>query len=653
MRLSAKLIVVVTGVVAVMILTIFTLLSLRYHKQIHESLLQTARAFYSEIVVTRSWIALHSGVYVPKDEAIDPDTYYEGSEFVGPDGNEYILKTPAQVTRELSELSEAMGARFRFHITSLDPVNPRNAPTDFERKALLRFRELTTSGSYQGPLEATTVEEIDGEKYFRYFGPLIASSYCLRCHNDPGLQEGGIRGGISVLLPMSEVEQAMARNRLFMAGSAVVAVLVISFILFYSIRYVVLRPLSKVEQATKKIERGDYKTDLPVNSHDEIGDLARAFHRMQETIRNYTNSLRQSQQKYRALLQRSPEAIVIVDNRDVIREANENITRLSQYRVDELRGKPLSFLLDPKLKREYGFYSGSEPTGERYESSLRRKDGTLVPVEVYVSLDEEAEPDGPPPRFLYIHDITDRKKIEAHLVESEKMYALGQLSSGIAHEIRNPLFGIRNNLEYLRKRFSEDGELHEIYDEMMQSIERMNKLVNDVLDFSRPHKPELHLCSLEEIIQRSVDLVRKEFDRANARIEIEIREPLPRLNLDPHRMEQVFINLLTNSLQAFQNGRGLVRVVCRRRRDRQVEVSFEDNGVGIEPEDLGRIFDPFFTKCPQGTGLGLTIVRSIVQQHGGTIKVRSTPGKGTVFVLTFPIPKPEDVSDEVPTARGG
>ncbi|HFE54112.1 MAG TPA: DUF3365 domain-containing protein [Bacteroidetes bacterium] len=630
---------VVTAIVGLMMAVIFTTLNIRYHRQMKRSLLDTARAFYNEIVVTRSWIALHTGVYVPKDEAVDSTTYLRGHEVYTERGKCLILKTPAQVTRELSELSASMGAGFRFHITSLHPVNPHNAPTPFEKRALERFAELVSSGSAPPMLEAYETEVVNGKHYLRYFGALLANRSCQACHTESDLIAGGIRGGISVLVPMDEALRDMRRNSYLMIGGAAAAVLITSLILFVVLRRMVLARLKRVELAARRLQRGHYDTELPVDADDEIGDLARSFQQMRDRIREYTRNLERSERKYRMLLQRSPESILLVGEGDVILDANENITRLTGFAVDEIRGKPLSFLLDPGVKRDYGISDGNGRQADRYESSVRRKDGSSVPVEVYVSREPVPEGDGQAKnRLLYLRDISERKRIEAQLVENEKMHALGQLSSGIAHEIRNPLFGIRNNLEYLARRFPDDPEVREIYTEMLDSVERMNQLVNDVLDFSRPHETSYEMNELAPVLRKCVDLVRKEFDRAHATLDLDVQEDLPRFRFDPHGIEQVIINLLTNALQALPDGNGRVLVRCRERRSKKcVEIQVSDNGVGISREDLSRIFDPFFTRSPNGTGLGLTIVKRIVEQHGGKVTVKSRPGRGTTFVVEIPL----------------
>ena len=180
--------------------------------------------------------------------------------------------------------------------------------------------------------------------------------------------------------------------------------------------------------------------------------------------------------------------------------------------------------------------------------------------------------------------------------------------------------------------------MREIYTEMLDSVERMNQLVNDVLDFSRPHETSFEMNELAPVLRKCVDLVRKEFDRAHATLDLDVQEDLPRFRFDPHGIEQVIINLLTNALQALPDGSGRVLVRCRERRNKKcVEIQVSDNGVGISREDLSRIFDPFFTRSPNGTGLGLTIVKRIVEQHGGKVTVKSRPGRGTTFVVEIPL----------------
>jgi len=637
MKLSTKVILVVTITVTLISGLIFYSLSKRYEHQIHDSLLRTARAFYTEIIITRTWVAQHHGIYVDKRFSNEVSPFLKNAEVQTTDGRTLILKTPAQVTRELSELSEIMGGKFQFHITSLTPLNPRNTPNEFERAALESFKKRAAQTSQEGYLEYTRIEKINNKDHFRYFGPLFAKNSCLTCHGKQGYREGDITGGISVLVPMESIRQAMRENYAFMAGSALVTILLLSIVVYHLIRRTVLNPLHQIENAAREIEKGNYQTPIPYGRDDEIGDLARAFNHMQKTLQIYTKILQESERKYRTLLQHSPEAILIVDEKDRILDTNENITAMTQYRVLDLIHQPLHTLLDPQSRRFYPPQEGAKGPVKWFECLLRRKDGTTVPVEVYVNPNFSFQGQKRPAKILYIRDISERKRIEEYMIETEKMYALGQLSSGVAHEIRNPLFGIRNNINYLKEKYNGDQELNEICGEILQSVERMNKIVNDVLDFSKPHRWEFGPNNLHDVIRRSIELVRKQFEKQSIAIKTRLDNKVPEMIFDAHRMEQVLINLFTNALQAMRPGGKLTVETAFRESTQRVEIRVQDTGCGIPQEDLKRIFDPFFTRRPQGTGLGLTIVRRIIQQHRGTIQVQSRLHEGTVFILELPV----------------
>ncbi len=225
-------------------------------------------------------------------------------------------------------------------------------------------------------------------------------------------------------------------------------------------------------------------------------------------------------------------------------------------------------------------------------------------------------------------------------VQTEKMVALGQLSAGIAHEIRNPLFALRNDLDYLQRQANADPQQEEVHRSMEEGLGRIGELVNAVLDYSRPHRPEYGDHTVQEVLARCKSLIGKEMAKQNVALDLALEPDLPVIQMDAHKMEQVFVNLLTNAMRARRGPAGRVRVTGRAVAD-AVEVEVADDGEGIARADLPRIFDPFFTRSSGGTGLGLTIVRRIMDEHHGSIEVQSEQGRGTVFTLRLPRVQPK------------
>jgi len=628
MKLSTKVNLIISLTITTIIIVIFYIIAQRYDRLIKDDLLLTARSFYKNIVITRAWIAQHEGVYVEKNLDVQSNPYLKNPDIKTTNNGTFTLKNPALVTRELSELSKKMGGKFQFHITSLNPINPGNSPNIFERQALNSFRDTTKNSLY---LEYSRIEKINNKSYFRYFGPLFTEPSCMSCHSEQGYNVGDIRGGISVILPMDSIEQAKHQNYLFMILSALLTIIVLSFIINFLIRQIVIKPLQKIEDAALSFEQGNY-FPLRINKNDEIGDLANAFQTMQKKIQLYTKDLQQSEKKYRTLLESSLEAVLIVNEKDKIIDANENIVKLSQHNIKEILNKSIHSLIDYKNPKKYNQTSKKQ---NMFETTITNKDGSMGHIEVYISpeyyeTDQEANL-----RLFYLRDLSERKRIEKIMIETEKMYALNQLSSGIAHEIRNPLFSVRNNLNYLKENFPNISKFLTVFAEIDTGIKRINVLVNSILDYARPHQPEFKMYDIKKVINRSLDLIGKQFEKAYHTVSVNIPEDTPLIEIDPHKLEQVFINLGTNSLQAMkEKGEFEIRVQPLKR---NLKITVSDNGQGINKDYLSKIFDPFFTRTSNGTGLGLSIVKNIIQQHNGEISIKSKPELGTKFKIILPL----------------
>jgi signal transduction histidine kinase len=229
---------------------------------------------------------------------------------------------------------------------------------------------------------------------------------------------------------------------------------------------------------------------------------------------------------------------------------------------------------------------------------------------------------------------------EQELKKSKRLAAIGELAASISHEIRNPLAGIKGAIQVILKDENISQRHVEVLTEVLTQVDRLNGTVSDLLTFSRPLVPVISYSEIVPVIDRTLDPLKlkphlgdveivKDYDKAGI------------VQMDPNLMEQAFFNIVINSLQAM-GGRGRLEVSVREDDDATL-ICFEDNGAGIAPENLEKIFRPFFTTKHRGTGLGLSISRNIVEAHGGTIRVDSEPGRGTKFVIRLPKVRHEDV----------
>jgi signal transduction histidine kinase len=219
---------------------------------------------------------------------------------------------------------------------------------------------------------------------------------------------------------------------------------------------------------------------------------------------------------------------------------------------------------------------------------------------------------------------------EAAMRRSERLAALGQLSAGLAHELRNPLGSIKGSADLLtRSAAQKDPMSKELAAIISSEVDRTNSLVTRFLDFARPLEPRKETMDVTTVIDRAVD-------RAKVDVTRDYSALLPKLSIDPELMEQVFLNLVTNAAQASDPGRDIT--VRTRETGKQAEISVIDHGCGIPPDKIETIFNPFVTTKRTGVGLGLAIVAKIVDGHGGKMAVESQPGKGSTFRVLLPLP---------------
>ncbi len=232
--------------------------------------------------------------------------------------------------------------------------------------------------------------------------------------------------------------------------------------------------------------------------------------------------------------------------------------------------------------------------------------------------------------------MTELESRQEQLVQSRKIAAVGSLTSGIAHEINNPI----NNIVLTLETLAEDNqtlkpeERLQLYQEALDQADRASDIVKNLLEFSRANHPRVEEVSLEELIDKTIRLLNNEFKVHHIKISKDIKWSFPRLLLDKSGLQQVLVNLIMNSIQAMPKGGKLSLILDRVNQEARIDIN--DTGPGIPAENLSRIFDPFFTTKKEGTGLGLSVSYNILQKQGGRIEVRSTEGQGTTFSLYLP-----------------
>jgi len=253
---------------------------------------------------------------------------------------------------------------------------------------------------------------------------------------------------------------------------------------------------------------------------------------------------------------------------------------------------------------------------------------------------DDTEPAGV---ILQAQDVTDWLALEQRVSVADKLAALHTLSAGVAHELRNPLSAMDLNLHLLEEELGERASLPEQGARYLHVLNaechRLSVILDNFMKFARPGSVGLHEVNISDLIEHIMALMHFEAGERDIRLEQAVDEPLPPVLGDETAISQVLVNVIVNAFHAMPNG-GLCRVAAEARQahdTRWLVVSVKDTGIGIKKEELARVFEPFYTTKSSGTGLGLAIAYRIMEDHGGTIQVSSTPGIGTTTVLTFPV----------------
>ena len=346
--------------------------------------------------------------------------------------------------------------------------------------------------------------------------------------------------------------------------------------------------------------------------------------------------LRQSEERYRRLISVSPLAVIVNRGNRVIFINDAGVRLFGAVKAEEILGKSPVDLFHPESRALVGkrisqLLEGS-PNVPVVEEKIVTLDGTSIDVEVNAArfMDEEG-----PAIVAMIWDVSERKRLQEQLRRTERIAELGTLASGMAHEIGTPMNVILGRAEYLMDRVKDEPVKRGLQTIVVQ-VERITRVMNQLLAFARRKSPDRGPVALKAIIENSVEMFQERLARNRVLVELKAEEPCPNVLADIDQMSQVLINLIMNAVHAMPDG-GTLRIGLTQEND-MVKLTVADTGHGIPQEALKKIFEPFFTtkEFGKGTGLGLTVVKGIIEEHQGSIAVESLPGGGTTFTILLP-----------------
>lgn len=339
------------------------------------------------------------------------------------------------------------------------------------------------------------------------------------------------------------------------------------------------------------------------------------------------------------ILESSPNSMITINLKKEITSINRRTEELFRLRRKDVLGASIEEIFPDDITRIVDLALDEHAVVSRKEIHQIRKDGSAVMLGVTSSLlrTHQGSLIG---AMIIVRDLTEEKKTEELIRRLDRLTSLGQLSAGIAHEIRNPLTSINFNVQLLAKKGASTETAKRLLDDTQEGIDRIRSLVKGMLDFAKPSLPSLKSDSVLRVVRGAVGLMDSQLKEKKVEAVCDIQDHLPQVVLDAHQIQQVLVNLLLNGMEAMPEG-GVIRITGRhekgsKKRNDHVVLHITDKGCGIANDHLSRIFNPFFTTKPEGTGLGLSIVHKIMEQHGASVDVVSEQNSGTTFILRFP-----------------
>jgi PAS domain S-box-containing protein len=341
------------------------------------------------------------------------------------------------------------------------------------------------------------------------------------------------------------------------------------------------------------------------------------------------------------ILQDSADAIVTLDPDDVITSWNRGAESIFGYAAGEVIGKSINFLVPHALQESNELIHLRERVRTQgvvrsYQTERLTKDGRQIQV-IFTRTAIRDDAGRMIGVSAVLKDVTSYRNLERELSNAEHFATIGELSAGLAHEIKNPLAGIKGAIDVIRGAMPPENEHREILGDVLHEVNRIDKIVRDLLNYAKPKAPSHGDIHLYEIAQRMTAIARQSSKNEAITIELKTLSDIPVFTGDETQLEQVLLNLLLNAQNAVRKG-GRVEVrLSHDSEEREIRFEVQDNGLGIPEEIRKKIFQPFFTTRTDGTGLGLATCLKNIQYHGGHINVHSEIGVGTTFTVTIPL----------------
>ncbi|WP_165000380.1 sensor histidine kinase [Anaerophilus nitritogenes] len=424
--------------------------------------------------------------------------------------------------------------------------------------------------------------------------------------------------------------------------------LLITLFVLFSLQAIILitdhisKPIGILLKGYNDIISGNFQNEIDIKRKDELGLLGNAFNDMKNTIAYRTNKFIQMKNFNDDIL-RSISTGIITTNIDgkVIKYNQAAVFMIEK----EIQSKEQNIGMIKVLLRQIMSTLQTEETINRVENFHSKEKGNTIYLDITTSLMKNSKGENIGV-ICSFNDISNRKRIEDKIDRIDRLASLGEVTAGLAHEIRNPLSGMKMSTQVLKNRLSKylNETDTKLFDANINEIDRLNRLITDLLDFAKPHLPKFQIVNIYEILEHALQFSNKIISEKNITVLKEEKNRYALAYFDKGQLAQIFLNIIGNAVKAMSQEGTLIISISKEKfiTKEYILVVFEDNGCGIEKEHISKIFDPFYTTYESGTGLGLSVVHKLMTANHGEIEVESQVNIGTKFKLSIPIYKGEN-----------
>jgi signal transduction histidine kinase len=408
------------------------------------------------------------------------------------------------------------------------------------------------------------------------------------------------------------------------AAITTIVALIAAVIVAMLLAQLVLRPIHVIRSGLARLGRGELDVQVELPNEAELAELGDSFKAVTARLAAERSELADQKATLESVVQHLEDAVALFAPDGTLLFANpamRGVLTAESGAVDHVlpEGHPYRTAVAASL-------ASGEAQGP---SPVQIPEGGDRLILTHVIRDAEQHPLGV---LIVSRNLGYLSQVESTLSYSRKLAAISRLSAGIAHEIKNPLNATMIHLELLRMRLSDMPEANEHVSIIAAQVRRLDEVVQGFLKFTRPADMRLQPVWIGEIVDELMPIIQAEAGKSQIDVRVDVPATLPAVNADTGMLQQAFLNLAINACQAMPQG-GRLRIAARERPNQQIEIMFEDSGLGISPENLSRIFDLYFTTKQQGSGIGLSLVYRTIQLHDGDIEVQSAPGRGTTFSI--------------------